>query len=53
MLPVGGGSKDGNGGGDPSVMVSPIDTALIQNSTFDFSNIDYDNTPAAQKGGEV
>lgn len=46
----GGGSTDGNGGGDPSVMVSPIDTALVQNSTFDFSNIDYDNTPAAQKG---
>ena len=46
----GGGSTDGHGGQDPTVMPHPIDTAVVDSCTFDYSNIDYDNTPAIQKG---
>ena len=35
----GGGSTDGNGGQDPTVMVKPIDTTLVQNTTFDLTGV--------------
>ena len=46
----GGGSKDGHGGQDPTVMVKPIDGVVIDSCTFDFATI---ATPSGWTSVEV